>query len=93
LSPYKTDEDAEAVVEGEAEFDYPAIPHEPKCSDPSQFIWSLEKAVFPESFVDSTAEYDKAAPPPKYLTREELLKEKFITKETILNGFKKMKSG
>jgi len=37
--------------------------------------------------------YDKAAPPPKYLTNEELLKEKHTTKETILNGFKKMKDG
>lgn len=91
--PEKTAEDAVPVIEGEADFDYPAIKHDKKCDDPSQFVWSTEKAVFPESFLDTTSDFDPKAPPPKYLTHEELLKPKYTEKEKILNGFKKMKDG
>jgi len=49
--------------------------------------------MFPESFVESTAEYDKLAPPPTYLTADELMKVKHTSKMAILNGFKRMKDG
>lgn len=91
--PPKTEEDAVAEIKGKADFDYPAIPHEKACTDPSPYIWSAEKACFPESFLDSESEYDKEAPPPKYLTEEELLKPKHTRKEDILSGFKKMADG
>lgn len=91
--PPKTDEDVQPEIKGEVDFDYPAIPHEKVCSDPSQFIWSEEKATFPESFLDSESRYEKQAPPPKYLTEEELLKRKYTEQKDILSGFKKMKDG
>lgn len=33
--PPKTEEDAEPEIKGEADFDYPAIPHDKLCEDPS----------------------------------------------------------
>ena len=51
-------EDEIPKVTGETDFDYPAKEHAPACEDPKQFIWSEEKAMFPESFVRSDAKYD-----------------------------------
>ena len=57
-SPSKIPEDEIPKVTGETDFDYPAKEHAPACEDPKQFIWSEEKAMFPESFVRSDAKYD-----------------------------------
>jgi hypothetical protein len=92
-SPSKIPDDEVPVVQGETVFDYPAVKHDKPCEDPSQYIWSEEKAVYPESFVESTSEYDPKGPPPKYLTKEELLKPKAVNKEDIMSGFKMMKDG